>query len=200
MSTHNTVVLESLGVVMSEVTKVSAGEMTTACAQKCVHIYMACRMWLAIEEYVRDLMLTWHVAIMRISQEALQLSTICQLSLELRTLYLEKSPLVFILSIESLTGGVEGSGCKHMMPKLENEAFSVKSTQCIQLKHHKEPCSTALRLTNEVRSRYSGNRHTHTLTEQLPYTLCMRRGFMMYGTVTATTHTPQNCVVHVCMC
>ena len=54
-----------------------------------------------------------------------------------------------------------------MMPIVENEAFSAKSTQCVQLKRRKEPYNTALGLTNEMHSSYSGNKlkHTHTLTE-----------------------------------
>jgi hypothetical protein len=60
------------------------------------------------------------------------------------TLYIEKSPLMFILSIENLPGSVEGSGSMQITPKLENKAFSGKSTQYVQSKHHKETCDTAL--------------------------------------------------------
>jgi hypothetical protein len=51
---------------------------------------------------------------------------------------------MFILSIESSPGSVEGSGCTQMTPELENKAFSGKSTQYIQSKRHKEPYNTAL--------------------------------------------------------
>ena len=63
------------------------------------------------------------------------------LSLKLHTLYLEKSPLLFILFIENMSESIEGSGCKQMMPKVENEAFSAKSTQYVCLKYHKESYS-----------------------------------------------------------
>ena len=57
-------------------------------------------------------------------------------------------PLLFILSIEVSSESVEGSGCKQMMPKLENKAFSVKSTQYICLKHQKEPYNTLSEIYN----------------------------------------------------
>ena len=47
-------------------------------------------------------------------------------------------PLLFILSINVSSESMEGSGCKQMIPKLENKALSVKSTQYIRLKHHNE--------------------------------------------------------------
>ena len=67
-----------------------------------------------------------------------------ELSLKQHTLYLEKSPVLFVLSIENFSESVEGRGCKQMTPKLENKAFSAKSTQYIGLKHHKEPYNTSL--------------------------------------------------------
>jgi hypothetical protein len=39
--------------------------------------------------------------------------------------YVEKSPLMFILSFENSPESVEGSGFMQMMPKLENKAFQV---------------------------------------------------------------------------
>ena len=65
-----------------------------------------------------------------------------ELLLKPNTLYLEKSPVLSVLSIENFSESMEGSGCKQMMPKLENKAFSVISTQYIGLKCHKEPYST----------------------------------------------------------
>ena len=38
-----------------------------------------------------------------------------ELLLKLHTLYLEKSPVLFILSIENFSESVEGSGCKQIM-------------------------------------------------------------------------------------
>ena len=58
-----------------------------------------------------------------------------ELSLKLHTLYLEKSPVLFIPSIKNFSENVEGSGCKQMTPK---------STQYIGLKCHKEPHNTSL--------------------------------------------------------
>ena len=58
---------------------------------------------------------------------------------ELHTLYPEKSPVLFVLSIKNFSESMEGSGYKQMTPKLENKAFLAKSTKCIGLKHHKEP-------------------------------------------------------------
>ena len=46
------------------------------------------------------------------------------LSLTIHTLYVEKKPLLSLLSIESSTGSEEGSRDQQMMPKLLNEAFS----------------------------------------------------------------------------
>ena len=66
-----------------------------------------------------------------------------ELSLKQHTLYLEKSSVLFVLSIENFSESVEGSGCKQMTPKLENKAFSAKSTQYIGLKYHKEPYNTS---------------------------------------------------------
>jgi hypothetical protein len=51
---------------------------------------------------------------------------------------------MFIISIEISPGSVEGNGSRQMMPKLENKAFSGKSTPCIQSKRHMEPYNTAL--------------------------------------------------------
>ena len=62
---------------------------------------------------------------------------LCELSLKLQTLHLKKSPVLFVLSIKNFSESVEGSCCKQMTPKLENKAFSVKSTQYIGLKCHK---------------------------------------------------------------
>ena len=62
-----------------------------------------------------------------------------ELSLKLHTLYLEKSPVLFVLSIKNFSENVEGSGYKQRKPKLENKAFSVKPTQYIGLKRYKEP-------------------------------------------------------------
>ena len=67
-----------------------------------------------------------------------------ELLLKLHILYLEKSPVLFVLSIKNFSESVEGSGCKQMMPKLENKVFSAKATQYIGLKCHKEPCNTSL--------------------------------------------------------
>ena len=39
---------------------------------------------------------------------------------------------------------VEGSSPEQMSPELENKAFSVKFTQCMHLKHHKESYNTVL--------------------------------------------------------
>ena len=61
-----------------------------------------------------------------------------ELSLKLHTLYVENSPVLFVLSIENFSESVEGNGCKQMTLKLENKAFSAKSAQCIGLKRHKE--------------------------------------------------------------
>ena len=57
-------------------------------------------------------------------------------------MYLEKSLLLFILSMEKLPGCVEGSGLEQMSPELENKAFSAKSTQYMALKRHKESYNT----------------------------------------------------------
>jgi hypothetical protein len=57
---------------------------------------------------------------------------------------------MFFLSIESSPGSMEGSGCKQMMPELENKAFSGKSTQYIQSKRHKEPYNTAFETSKRV--------------------------------------------------
>ena len=68
-------------------------------------------------------------------------------------IYLKSSLLLFILSIENSRGShVEawGSGHEQMMPKLENKVFSVKSTQCMRLKRHKEFMTPCLILINEV--------------------------------------------------
>ena len=51
-----------------------------------------------------------------------------ELSLKLHTLYLEKSPVLFVLSIKNFSESMEGSGGKQMTPKLENKVFSAKST------------------------------------------------------------------------
>ena len=67
-----------------------------------------------------------------------------ELSLNLHTLYLEKSPGLFILSIENFSESMEGSSYKQMTPKLENKAFSAKSTQYMGVKCHKEPYNTSL--------------------------------------------------------
>ena len=48
------------------------------------------------------------------------------------------------VSIKNFSERVEGSGCKQMTPKLENKAFSVKSTQFVGLKRYKEPYNTTL--------------------------------------------------------
>jgi hypothetical protein len=56
-----------------------------------------------------------------------------QLSLKAHPLYLEKSPLMFILSIENSSRSVEGSGSTQLTPKLENKAFSDKPTQYIHV-------------------------------------------------------------------
>ena len=61
--------------------------------------------------------------------------------MKVHTLYLERSPLLFIFSIEVLSESVEGSDWQ-MMLKLENKAFSAKSTQYIRLKRLKEPYNT----------------------------------------------------------
>ena len=44
-----------------------------------------------------------------------------ELSLKLHTLYHEKSPVLFALSIENFSESMEGSGCKQMTPKLEKK-------------------------------------------------------------------------------
>ena len=64
-----------------------------------------------------------------------------KLLLKLHTLYLEDSPLIFIMSIENSSGSIEG---KWMMAELENKVFPAKSARCIPFKHHKEPCNNAL--------------------------------------------------------
>ena len=67
-----------------------------------------------------------------------------ELSLKLHTLYLEQSPVPFVLSIKNFSESAEGSSCKQMTPKLRNKTFSAKSTKYIGLKCHKEPYNTSL--------------------------------------------------------
>ena len=50
-----------------------------------------------------------------------------KLSLNVHTPRLEKNPLLFLLSIESSSGSVEGSSGKQITPYLLNEAFLAKS-------------------------------------------------------------------------
>ena len=45
----------------------------------------------------------------------------------MHTLYVEKKPLLSLLSIESWSGSEEGGGDKQMTPELLNKAFSMKS-------------------------------------------------------------------------
>ena len=63
-------------------------------------------------------------------------------SLKVHTLYLEYSGSGPTVVHPVHRGLIKGSGCKQMTPKLENKAFSAKSTQYISLKHHKEPYNT----------------------------------------------------------
>ena len=73
-----------------------------------------------------------------------------ELLLKLHILYLEEGPVLFILSINNFLESAEGSGCEQMTPKLENKTFSVKSTQFIGLKCHKEPYTSHFRLAIKV--------------------------------------------------
>ena len=66
-----------------------------------------------------------------------------KLSLDVHTLHLKNNSLLFLLSIESSSGSVEGSGGKQITPYLLNEAFSAKSTRCKSVKRHKEPYDTS---------------------------------------------------------
>jgi hypothetical protein len=66
------------------------------------------------------------------------------LSLAIHTLRIEKKLLLFLLSIESLSGSEEGGDDQKMMVELLNGEFSAKSTQYIQLKRGKEPYNTIL--------------------------------------------------------
>jgi hypothetical protein len=54
---------------------------------------------------------------------------------------------MFILSIESSPGSVEGSGCTQLTPELE---ILGKSTQSIQSKHHKVPYNTAFDTSERI--------------------------------------------------
>jgi hypothetical protein len=64
---------------------------------------------------------------------------------------------------------VEGSGSTQMTPKLENKAFSGKSTQYINWNAIWNFIRLHSRLPNERSSLWHGNRKKHTHTERLPY-------------------------------
>ena len=51
-----------------------------------------------------------------------------ELSVDLHTGFLDKKPLLSLMSIESSSGSEEGRGGQQMMPKLLNKAFSMKAT------------------------------------------------------------------------
>ena len=52
-----------------------------------------------------------------------------ELSLDMRTLCVEKKLLLFRLSIERSLGSEEGGDDQQMTPELLNEAFSARATQ-----------------------------------------------------------------------
>ena len=93
------------------------------------------------------------------------------LLLTMHTLWVEKKPLLSLLSIESLSGE-EGSGDQQVMPELLNKEFSAKATWQNLWKHHKEPYETLFRRKNEVGSRLHGNGQPMSIVTLL----CMRRG------------------------
>ena len=79
-----------------------------------------------------------------LTQNSDELFVLQKLSLNADTLCRDNNPLLFLLSINSWSGSVEGSGHEQMTPKLENKAFSASSTKYIGLKHHKQPYNAEL--------------------------------------------------------
>ena len=63
--------------------------------------------------------------------------------MNVHTLCLKNNSPLFLLSIKSSSGSMEGSGGKQIMPILLKEAFSAKATRYKSVKHHKEPYGTS---------------------------------------------------------
>ena len=78
-----------------------------------------------------------------------------ELSLVLYTFCLGKNPLLFLLSVESSSGGEEGGSCKQM----ENKVFSVKSTQSIHFEHHNEPYNSTRYVARAETDTHTKDKH-----------------------------------------
>ena len=144
LSTHNIVVLESLGMVMSGVTEANAGEMTTACTQSaCIYIYGMPDM-VSNRSYIQN----QNMRVTSCSAQSRGMYYACSTyqsrnftaQYDLSAIAAVTCATHFVSRIEptgvhpvyqELTREREGSDCKNMSPKLENEAFSAKSTQCL---------------------------------------------------------------------
>ena len=70
--------------------------------------------------------------------------------------------MLFVVSVESSSGSVEGSSGKQMTPELLNEAFLVKTTLYKSVKRHKEPNDTSSKIMYVADSAVTDKTDTQT--------------------------------------